>query len=620
MAKDKKKKKDAKAKDKNLEKLSKKELIKLLEEKAQAENQAKAGKKKGSAAHLTAPLDYPIPAPKTKPVKEEVTPDEEELFKMTPGEKIDSEYPAEINDILSVNDDDVLAEHLAYLQRRLKEYKVPVMIVLEGAYASGKGRIANELLLGLDARYTSFIDTRPPSEEELRMPFLQKYQESIPSYNKFNIYYRSWYSMYNYYKNHLRRNSPYKDPSILVDEIRSFEKALTNDGTVLIKFKIRIDAEKQAKHIKKMIDTPLTTWRAQDFDRDNNETYVAEMNHLIEATDEPYAPWYVVEYTKKSDTTVKVMRQVIEILNKRLEEEEAKAEEPQRDGLFTGNTEGPLSKVDLSSDISDEDYSAQLKPLQNQMRAIQYALYTERIPLILVFEGWDAAGKGGNIHRIIADLDPTNYTVNTTAAPNDLEKNHHYLWRFATKTPRAGHIAIWDRSWYGRVMVERIEGFATTEEWSRAYDEINDFEKRFTNFGGIVLKFFIHIDKQTQLERFEARQSNPAKSWKITDEDWRNREKWDQYTEAINDMIEKTSTKEAPWIVVPGNSKKYARIFVLNEILKFCDARLKSIDLADQSTYFDSGHLEEEILETLEKGNGKDKEKDKGKDKKKKKK
>lgn len=508
-----------------------------------------------------------------------------ELFSMNQEEKIDSEFPPEINDILEVNDDDLLAEHLAYLQRRLRDKKVPVMIILEGAYASGKGRITNELLLGLDARYTQFIETRPPSEEDLKKPFITKYLATIPDYKTFNIYYRSWYSLYNYYKSREADREHYPNPEILINEIKGFEKTLAEDGYIIIKFKIKIDPEKQRDNIRKMMESPLTMWKAQEFDKDNDERYVREMEKIMKVTDEPYAPWYLVEYTKKSETTREVMKKVIEILDRRLKEEEQKPEDQpkDRDGNFSGDITGPLSETDLSKELSNEEYSRELKLLQKQMREVQYALYNERIPLVLVFEGWDAAGKGGAIHRIITDLDPTHYTVHTTAAPNDFEKNHHYLWRFANKLPRAGHIWIWDRSWYGRVMVERVEGYATDKQWARAYEEINNFEKILTNYGAVVLKFFIHIDKETQLERFEARQANPAKSWKITDEDWRNRDKWDKYTEAVNEMIEKTSAPLAPWHIIEGNSKKFARIRVLKEIIAACDQKLDSIDMVKNS-------------------------------------
>ena len=194
---------------------------------------------------------------------------------------------------------------------------------------------------------------------------------------------------------------------------------------------------------------------------------------------------------------------------------------------------------------------------------------------MIAFEGWDAAGKGGAIKRLTEPLDPRGYQVNPTSAPNDVEKEHHYLWRFWNTIPKGGHIAIYDRTWYGRVMVERIEGFCTVEEWSRAYAEINEMEEHLYDEGTIVLKFWLHIDKEEQEKRFKERMNNPEKQWKITDEDWRNREKWDLYEEAINEMIQKTSTKTAPWHIIESNDKKYARIKTLKIVTEALEDALK---------------------------------------------
>ena len=194
---------------------------------------------------------------------------------------------------------------------------------------------------------------------------------------------------------------------------------------------------------------------------------------------------------------------------------------------------------------------------------------------MLGFEGWDAGGKGGAIKRLTAKMDARGYAVNPTASPNDIEKAHHYLWRFWRAMPKAGHIAIFDRTWYGRVMVERIEGFCTKEEWKRAYKEINDMEKDLCDAGAIVIKFWMHIDKDEQERRFRERQENPEKQWKITEEDWRNREKWDLYEDAVNEMLLRTSTDYAPWVVVEGNDKYYARIKVLKTVVDAIEDRLK---------------------------------------------
>ena len=197
---------------------------------------------------------------------------------------------------------------------------------------------------------------------------------------------------------------------------------------------------------------------------------------------------------------------------------------------------------------------------------------------MLCFEGWDAAGKGGAIKRLTSHMDPRGYKVCPTPAPNSVEKAHHYLWRFWNNVPKDGHIAIYDRTWYGRVMVERIEGFCTEDDWRRAYKEINDFEAHLIHSGAVVLKFWIDIDKDEQERRFNERVINPAKQWKITDEDWRNREKWDRYEEAVNEMIANTSTEAAPWIVVEGNSKLYARIKVLKAVVKALEEKIEEVE------------------------------------------
>ena len=233
-----------------------------------------------------------------------------------------------------------------------------------------------------------------------------------------------------------------------------------------------------------------------------------------------------------------------------------------------------LNSVDLSLSYTKEEYKEKLEKLQNRIQELHGELYQRRIPVILGFEGWDAGGKGGAIKRLTEKMDPRGYQVNPTAAPNDIERAHHYLWRFWNNVPKKGHIAIFDRTWYGRVMVERIEGFCSKEEWMRAYKEMNDMEANWVHSGAIVMKFWLQIDKDEQERRFKERMENPEKQWKITDEDWRNREKWDQYEQAVDDMLVKTSTTYAPWIIVEGNNKYYARIKVLQSVVDAIEKRL----------------------------------------------
>lgn len=227
-----------------------------------------------------------------------------------------------------------------------------------------------------------------------------------------------------------------------------------------------------------------------------------------------------------------------------------------------------LSEIRLDKSITEEKYKEELSRLQKHLGELHNRLYRKRVPVVIVYEGWDAAGKGGNIKRITGALDPRGYEVHPIASPEPHEKARHYLWRFWTRLPKTGHIAIFDRSWYGRVMVERLEGFCSENDWKRAYNEMNEFEKELHDWGAVIIKFWVQIDKDTQLERFTLRQNTPEKQWKITDEDWRNRDKWDQYERAVNEMIQKTSTTYAPWHILESTDKKYARIKALKIVIE----------------------------------------------------
>ncbi|MFY4776677.1 polyphosphate kinase 2 family protein [Metabacillus sp. RGM 3146] len=245
-----------------------------------------------------------------------------------------------------------------------------------------------------------------------------------------------------------------------------------------------------------------------------------------------------------------------------------------------------LDKVDLSLKIKDKkEYETKLKELQLRLLGLQRALVDHKIGSVFVFEGWDAAGKGGAIKRVTETLDPRGFEVHPTAAPTGEEKSHHYLHRFWMNIPKYGKIGIFDRSWYGRVLVERVEKFAAKEEWERAYGEINHFEKILSQENFIVLKFWFHVSKEEQLKRFKDREKDPLKNWKITDEDWRNREKWNDYKLAVEDMINETDKKYAPWHIIEGEDKKYARIKTLKVIIKAIEKHCKAKDL-DLKSYF----------------------------------
>lgn len=490
-------------------------------------------------------------------------------------------------------------EKLGLLQRKLREAGIPVMIVFEGMGAAGKGTQINRLIQALDPRgFAVYANDKATEEEQLR-PFLYRFWTKTPAHGRIAIFDRSWYRQVTVER--FDRKIDEKDLPEAFADILSFERQLTDDGTVIIKLFLYISKEEQRKRFKKLEDSKETSWRVSKDDWRRNKEYdrYLEINEeMLQRTDTECAPWSIIEATDKDYAAAKIMTLVADCFLEALEEKaerekqekerrEKKQQDQETDGVSSVKEEkyqnGVLSGVDLSKDLTKDEYKKQIDRLQKRLEFLHSEIYRLRIPVVLGFEGWDAGGKGGAIKRLTSHLDPRGYKVNPTASPNDIEKVHHYLWRFWNNVPKAGHIAIFDRTWYGRVMVERIEGFCTEAEWKRAYQEINEMEAHMANAGAVVLKFWLHIDKDEQERRFKERQENPAKSWKITDEDWRNREKWDQYESAVNEMLVRTSTTYAPWVVVEGNSKYYARVKVLKTVVDALEARIKEVNKSGES-------------------------------------
>lgn len=472
--------------------------------------------------------------------------------------------------------DKELEFELGEVTRRTHDLNIPVMIIIEGPPASGKSRLANALYMSLDAKYTDFIATRPPREADLRYPFLHRYWYHLPKDGDINIHFRSWYSQLIEYKDYRIKRNINADFKQIEDDMRNFEKTLTDNGYEILKFYINTDKEVRERHLQKFKNNPVLKWKAEEFQsRLQHHDYDLEMEHFL--MDETVCPWTRIDFHNKEEAANTLYSSIIKQLKIRIKREQEN--KPQIDGMFQRDFKTGLFTFDFDKEsIGKNEYKDMLPALQSRMREIQFQLYQAKIPLVLVYEGMDAAGKGGNIKRTRALLDPTGYKNNAIGAPADIELAHHYLWRFAKRTPRSGHIGFFDRSWYGRVLVERIEGFTPASAWQRAYDEINNFEKSLYNSGAIIIKFFLSLDKNEQLERFKERENNPEKRWKITDEDWRNREKWDLYLEASEDMIRKTDTAHAPWKVIPANDKRYARITALRTIIKICEEHLAKAD------------------------------------------
>ena len=354
-----------------------------------------------------------------------------------------------------------------------------------------------------------------------------------------------------------------------IESVRRFERQLTDNGYLVMKFFLHISKKEQTRRMERLTDEKDTVWRVGKKDLWQNSHYEKCMDAFssyLKSTNMPSAPWYIVDAKSKKWTELQVLETLTQGIDIALDNRDMAV--PLLQNVFPLERMPLLSEIPLDKTLDEETYRKELKHLKQRLGELHNRLYRKKVPVIIAYEGWDAAGKGGNIKRITSALDPRGYEVHPIASPEPHEKARHYLWRFWTRLPKTGHIAIFDRSWYGRVMVERLEGFCTENDWMRAYNEINEFEKELHDWGAVIIKFWVQIDKDTQLERFNERQNTPEKQWKITEEDWRNREKWDQYETAVNEMITKTSTTYAPWHILESVDKKYARIKALRIVIE----------------------------------------------------
>ena len=470
---------------------------------------------------------------------------------------------------------DELKEHLAKSQNRLydlqmkiKEHKLPVLVLFEGWSAAGKGSMIGKIIKNIDPRFFKVATMSAPTEEDTRHPFLYRYMKEIPEEGKFTFLDSGW--MEQTAKDVLKGDLSGEDYEKRIESIRRFERQLTDNGYLVLKFFMEIDKEEQKTRMQKLLDKPDTSWRVTGFDKWQNEHYKKcekVFDRYLKDTNLPTSPWYIIDAGNKKWAELQVLETLVSNIDTALQNQKHSVPIPQN--VFPLVKMPKLSEVDLSDKFIDEkEYQQKLKVLQSRLGELHNRLYRKRVPVIITYEGWDAAGKGGNIKRVTGALDPRGYEVHPIASPEPHEKARHYLWRFWTRLPKDGHIAVFDRTWYGRVMVERLEGFCSENDWKRAYNEINEFEKELHDWGAVIIKFWVQIDKDTQLERFTERQNNPEKQWKITDEDWRNREKWDQYEMAVDEMLKKTSTTYAPWHILESVDKKYARIKALKIIIK----------------------------------------------------
>lgn len=463
------------------------------------------------------------------------------------------------------------------LQRSAKELKIPVIIVFEGWDAAGKGTCINQLMQRLDPRGFQVHPISAPNTEEALRPFLWRFWTKMPENGRMAIFDRSWYGRV--LAERMDKLVPKRVWSHAFTEIKSFERQLVDQDAVVIKFFLHISKKEQKKRFKKIEKIAAQAWKVTKLDWRHHkqyESYRVAVEEMLAATDSEYAPWTLVASHDRRFATALIFRTFIDSLANKIAAMQARKNVKSTPTLAAPSpiVTSVLDQVDLTATLTREKYDKKIKTLQNRIRDLEHEIFLQRLPVIIVFEGWDAAGKGGVIKRLTQQMDPRGFAVAPISAPNDVEKAHHYLWRFWMKMPKGGHICVFDRSWYGRVMVERVEGFCTTDEWKRAYREINEMEEQWCAFGAVLLKFWLHIDKDEQMRRFEERQKISYKQWKITDEDWRNREKWDQYKEAVDEMLSRTSTNHAPWTTVESNCKLHGRIKVLETVVTGIENKL----------------------------------------------
>jgi polyphosphate kinase 2 (PPK2 family) len=475
--------------------------------------------------------------------------------------------------------------------------RFPVIILFAGVDGGGKGDTVNLLNEWMDPRWLRTRAYDKPSDEERERPEYWRFWRDLPPKGQIGLFLSSWYSR------PILRRVYEKDGEATFDDrldrILAFEKTLADDGALILKFWMHLSHEAQKRRLKKLEKDPLTSWRVTQRDWDHWQIYdrfEAAAERTIMRTSTGYANWTIVEGVDPYFRSLTVGNIIHREITRHLEDARKMArlqEGPLTDeapptaddkvldasrspdqaaepttGIMPLKVATVLSSLDMSLQLSKSDYKRQLKQCQARLNLLHRKALKKKISTIMLFEGPDAAGKGGAIRRVTRALDARHYQVIPVAAPTDEERAHHYLWRFWRHLTRAGRITIFDRSWYGRVLVERVEGFATEDEWKRAFAEINEFEEQLTDHGILLLKFWEHITKDEQLARFRAREETPHKRWKLTEEDWRNREKWDDYELAVNDIVEHTSTHTAPWVLIEGNDKRFARIKV---ITTFCD-------------------------------------------------
>jgi len=460
-----------------------------------------------------------------------------------------------------------------------KAANFPVIILVGGMDGAGRGETVNLLNEWMDPRYIQTHGMGEPSDEELERPMMWRFWRALPPKGRVGVFLGSWYTWP--ILNRVSGITSAADLDQSLERAKRLEKMLHAEGAVIIKFWLHLSKDKQEKRLKSLEKNPATRWRVTERDWKHFKAYdkfQSVHESVIRHTSTAEAPWIIVEGEDPCYRSLTVGKTILETLRNRLEQtstETAKVNAPPL--LPSIDNIHILKTLDLTKSLAKKLFKEELEKYQGKLNFLTRDPKFKDMTVVVVFEGNDAAGKGGSIRRITGALDARYYQVIPIAAPTEEERAQPYLWRFWRHIPRKGRVTIFDRSWYGRVLVERVEGYCAENDWMRAYSEINDFEAQLVRHNIIVVKFWLTISKEEQLRRFEDRQKTGYKSFKITDEDWRNREKWEQYEQAICDMVDRTSTIISPWTLVEANDKNFARIKILKTLCNHIEKTLESL-------------------------------------------
>jgi polyphosphate:AMP phosphotransferase len=455
--------------------------------------------------------------------------------------------------------------------------KFPVIILVGGVDGAGRGETVNLLNEWMDPRYLQTHGMGEPSDEELDRPMMWRFWRELPPKGQIGIFLGSWYTWP--IINRVQGISKTADLDQSLERARRLETMLADEGALILKFWMHLSREKQEKRLKVLEKDPKTRWRVTERDWEHYKKYekfrtVGES--VIRHTSTAEAPWTIIEGYDPHYRSLTIGKIILDAIRKRLDDADQTISDvsappplPSIDNLNI------IKSLDLKQKLDKKTYQDELEKYQGKLALLTRNPKFKKITVIAMFEGNDAAGKGGAIRRITGALDARYYNVIPVAAPTEEERAQPYLWRFWRHIPRRGRVTIFDRSWYGRVLVERVEKYCSEADWMRAYSEINDFEAQLVRHNIVVVKFWLTISQEEQLRRFKEREAIAFKHFKITPDDWRNREKWTEYEQAVCDMVDRTSTEIAPWTLVEANDKNFARIKILKTLCAQIEAAMK---------------------------------------------